>query len=123
MNTKFIRILVLLVSVTVLLSSCLNIEFFNGVPVSTDTSEITQDLSENTREKETEKKTEAQTTTPTAEAKPIVKNDFVINKNTGKFHSPACHYVDMMNEENKDFVSSTRQDLVDEGYSPCLLCQ
>ena len=123
MNAKFIRILVLLVSVTALLSSCLNLEFFNGVPVSTDTSEITQDLSENTREKETEKKTEAQTTTPTAEAKPIVKNDFVINKNTGKFHSPTCHYVDMMNEENKDFVSSTRQDLVDEGYSPCLLCQ
>ena len=84
MNTKFIRILVLLVSVTVLLSSCLNLEFFNGVPVSADTSEITQDLSENTREKETEKETEAQTATPTAEAKPIVKNDFVINKNTGK---------------------------------------
>ena len=120
MNTKFIRILILLVSVTVLFSSCLNLEFFNGVPASADTSEITQDLSETALQKESEKETEAQTTT---ETKPIVKNDFVINKNTGKFHSPTCHYVDMMNEENKNFVSSTRQDLVDDGYSPCIQCQ
>ena len=123
MNRKIISTLVLLVSVTILLSSCLNLEFFNGSPVSSDTSEVTQDLTETTRQKETEKETEAQTTKATPETKPIVKKDLVINKNTGKFHSPTCHYVDMMNEENKNFVSSTRQDLVDRGYSPCSQCQ
>ena len=125
MNTKFIRILTLLVSVTILLSSCLNLEFFNGVPASADTSEITQDLTETSRQKETEKETEGQTTAPSTETNPIAKKDFnfIINKSTGKFHSPTCHYVDMMNEENKDFVSSTRQNLVDEGFAPCLQCQ
>ncbi len=123
MNRKIINTLVLLVSVTILLSSCLNLEFFNGSPVSSDTSEVTQDLTETTRQKETEKETEAQTTKATAETKQVIKKDLVINKNTGKFHSPTCHYVDMMNEENKNFVSSTRQDLVDRGYSPCSQCQ
>lgn len=48
--------------------------------------------------------------------------DYIINKNTGKFHYPSCHSVDQMNDENKVEFSGNRDDLISEGYDACGNC-
>ena len=51
------------------------------------------------------------------------EHDYVANLNTKKFHYPNCYSVTVqMDEENKWFVHCSRQDLIDEGYSPCGNC-
>ncbi|MCD8021234.1 MAG: DNA/RNA non-specific endonuclease [Clostridiales bacterium] len=39
-----------------------------------------------------------------------------------KFHLPTCSSVDKMSEANKKEVTTDRQTLIDEGYSPCGNC-
>ncbi len=62
-----------------------------------------------------------QTTNPTA-SNTTSEYDYVINTNTGKFHHPWCSSVDQMNEENKQFYTGDRDDLIAQGYSPCGRC-
>lgn len=79
--------------------------------------------------KETEKPTEAPAdvvvpapeTTPTAkETSPAM--DYIANKNTKKFHHPECHSVLAMKEKNKEPRHCSREELINEGYSPCGNC-
>lgn len=49
-------------------------------------------------------------------------SEYVINKNTKKFHVPDCQSVDDMAEHNKYIVNDTVQNLISEGYSPCKRC-
>lgn len=62
----------------------------------------------------------AQTSAPTRAPS---KNTYVINKNTKKFHVPSCSSVKQMKESNKKTVTSTRLELVGQGYSPCQRCR
>lgn len=48
--------------------------------------------------------------------------DYIVNRNTGKFHYPSCNDVTRMNESNKWYVNTTRDELVGMGYSPCGHC-
>ena len=48
--------------------------------------------------------------------------DYVLNKNTGKFHYADCESVDAMNESNKIFHSGTRDEAVAMGFVPCENC-
>ena len=48
--------------------------------------------------------------------------DYIINRNTGKFHYTYCSSVKQMKESNKRFYTGNRDDLVSEGYSPCGNC-
>ena len=48
--------------------------------------------------------------------------DYIINRNTGKFHYTYCSSVKQMKESNKRFYTGNRDELVDEGYSPCGNC-
>lgn len=48
--------------------------------------------------------------------------DYIINKNTGKFHYTYCSSVKQMKESNKKFYTGDRDDLVSQGYSPCGNC-
>ncbi len=50
------------------------------------------------------------------------KKDYIINKNTEKFHYTYCSSVKQMKESNKRFYTGFRDDLVAEGYSPCGNC-
>ena len=63
-----------------------------------------------------------QTTNPTSTSDSAIKTDYVINTNTNKFHYPSCSSVDQMSEENKQFFTGSRDDLVAQGYSPCGRC-
>lgn len=60
--------------------------------------------------------TEPATTTET------VGINYVINRNTGKFHYPDCSSVDQMAEHNKKEYTGDRDDLISQGYEPCKRC-
>lgn len=49
-------------------------------------------------------------------------NQYVLNTNTKKFHKPSCSSVKQMKDKNKKIVSWTRQEIIDQGYSPCGRC-
>jgi competence protein ComEC len=48
--------------------------------------------------------------------------DYVLNTNTKKFHYPWCSSVDQMNESNKQYYTGNREELINQGYSPCKNC-
>lgn len=47
---------------------------------------------------------------------------YVLNKNTKKFHLPSCKSVSEMKESNKVLFYGTRDEAIEEGYSPCGRC-
>lgn len=48
--------------------------------------------------------------------------DYVVNTNTGKFHRPSCRHVNKISDSNRWDVHTDRQELIDEGYEPCKVC-
>lgn len=48
---------------------------------------------------------------------------YVLNKNTMKFHYPSCSSVEKMEDKNKEYVTTSREELIKEGYSPCGNCE
>ncbi len=48
--------------------------------------------------------------------------DFVANKSTKKFHKPDCSWVEKTKEENRLYITSTREQMIADGYSPCGTC-
>ncbi len=49
--------------------------------------------------------------------------DYVVNTNSRKFHYPYCDSVRKMKESNKWYFKGDRQELIDEGYTPCRNCK
>ena len=47
---------------------------------------------------------------------------YILNVNSGKFHLPDCRSVNQMKEKNKMEITGTRDELVQQGYSPCQNC-
>ena len=47
---------------------------------------------------------------------------YVLNTNTGKFHTEDCYYIDTIAEHNKRITQSTREELIQLGYTPCQVC-
>ena len=47
---------------------------------------------------------------------------YVVNTNTGKFHRPDCSSVTDMASHNMEETTKSREELIDEGYSPCGRC-
>ena len=50
-------------------------------------------------------------------------NTYVLNTNSKKFHSPDCSSVSKISENNKQVFEGTREELIDDGYSPCGICK
>lgn len=48
---------------------------------------------------------------------------YILNTNTKKFHYPSCDSVNDMKEDNKKEFTSNRDDLINQGYSPCQRCR
>lgn len=48
---------------------------------------------------------------------------YVLNTSTMKFHYPSCSSVAAMSEKNKQYVETSREELVEKGYSPCGNCE
>lgn len=49
--------------------------------------------------------------------------EYIANRNTGKFHYPGCSSVKKMKESNKLTVRATREEMIADGYSPCGNCR
>lgn len=63
-------------------------------------------------------------TDDTSEAQTEAANEdtYIVNTNTGKFHKPSCRSVKQMKESNKSERTTTRDELISEGYEPCKNC-
>lgn len=48
---------------------------------------------------------------------------YVINTNSGKFHLPTCSSVEDMSPSNRQDYVGDRQELLDQGYTPCGVCK
>ena len=48
---------------------------------------------------------------------------YIANKNTKKFHYPSCSSVSDMKEKNKEYYYGSRDELIDNGYTPCKRCK
>ena len=48
--------------------------------------------------------------------------EYILNKNTKKFHLPTCSSADDIAKNNKVIVTGTIEDIKDEGYIPCAKC-
>ena len=68
---------------------------------------------------------ESETTEPAVEESTeaiSAAQDYVVNKSSKKFHYPHCESVGKMKESNKEFVTATREALLDRGCDPCGNC-
>ena len=48
---------------------------------------------------------------------------YVLNLNSKKFHYPSCSGVADISDRNKKEVTATRQDLINQGFDPCGMCE
>ncbi len=49
--------------------------------------------------------------------------EYVLNKNTKKFHVPECSSVKDIKSKNKIIVKENREELLEQGYEPCGVCK
>lgn len=61
--------------------------------------------------------TEATSATETSE-----QQEYVLNTHTMKFHYPDCSSITQMSDANKKAITASRENLIQEGYSPCGNC-
>lgn len=52
----------------------------------------------------------------------VVKDTYILNVNTKKFHYPSCSSVKQMSDKNKQTYTGSRDDLISQGYDPCKKC-
>lgn len=96
---------------------CFNVFCYNaqpGIDIDYATGDSKATISEGTLTVNTDSETLGQSASDLSE--------YVINKNTKKFHVPDCKSVADMAEHNKYIVNDTVQNLINEGYSPCKKC-
>lgn len=66
--------------------------------------------------------TSADIATSLPEGDEEVCQDYVLNKNTHKFHYTWCKSADKIKETNREDYYGSREDLISQGYSPCGNC-
>lgn len=49
--------------------------------------------------------------------------DYVLNKNTHKFHYPSCSSADDIKPQNRWDYNGTREEIIAMGYEPCKRCK
>lgn len=50
-------------------------------------------------------------------------SSYIANTNSHKFHKPSCSSVSDMKEKNKWYFEGSRDELINQGYSPCKRCK
>ena len=58
---------------------------------------------------------------PSQEEEPQIT--YILNKNTKKFHKPACRSAQQISPKNYAESFDTREDIIAQGYSPCGNCK
>ena len=54
---------------------------------------------------------------------PAATQQYVLNRNTKKFHKPTCSSVKQMKEKNRQVYEGTREEIIQRGYAPCKRCK
>lgn len=92
------------------------------VTVTTDGKKLTWKTE---RQGETAKNDETASEAESGQAKAAAEAEdtYVVNSNTKVFHRPDCSSVGKMKPENRETVTSGREDLIGQGYSPCGSCK
>lgn len=75
-----------------------------------------------TTEAYTTESTGAETVQPSGGSS-SAKSTYILNTNTMKFHSPGCRAIARMKEKNKQEVYASKEELIQQGYQPCGICQ
>ena len=97
--------------------------------ITTTTEKSTTTTEETTTTTEETTTTTATTTTTTTKAtttttaKQAVKQLWILNTNTMKFHEPGCTSVGKIKPENYLEFKGTYQQCKDKGYDPCGVCK
>lgn len=47
---------------------------------------------------------------------------YILNRNTHKFHYKNCYTIEFMHQENKVYCNDTRENIVNNNYTPCKKC-
>lgn len=94
---------------------------FNCSPDESYVAGEPQGSSQNTTTKETVSETTITETTTSTENTQNTQL-YVVNTNTKKFHLPDCSSAKRIKDENRMEVNSTKEELIEEGYSPCKNC-
>ena len=84
-----------------------------GNPVSDDSEEFTRSFEDEIQADEDE---EANTEEESEEI------TFVLNTNTRKFHYPYCSSVKDIKDKNKRETTLSRDEIINQGYTPCKRC-
>ena len=50
------------------------------------------------------------------------ENTYILNTNSKKFHKPSCKDIGRISESNRSEITTTRDALIKEGYTPCGHC-
>ena len=50
------------------------------------------------------------------------EQEYVLNRNTRKFHRPECPSVTHIKEKNRGTFTGSRDELIGQGYEPCQNC-
>ncbi len=50
------------------------------------------------------------------------RKKYVLNTKTLKFHLPSCSEADRITDDNRKNTTTTREALLDQGYTPCQKC-
>lgn len=64
----------------------------------------------------------AAVTKPAQQNNNSMTTTFIANKNTKKFHYPYCSSVKQMKNKNKKELNCSREEAIQQGYSPCGNC-
>lgn len=64
----------------------------------------------------------ATVTKPAEQNNNSANTTFIANKNTKKFHYPYCSSVKQMKDKNKKELNCSREEAIQQGYSPCGNC-
>ena len=51
------------------------------------------------------------------------QSHYILNTSSRKFHLPDCSGAASISADNRQDYTGTRQDLIDQGYSPCGICK
>lgn len=103
-------------------SVCFNVYCYNvqpGIKINYATGES---VVENSSSQYDYKQNTTQNSKVNANKNPDYKTVYILNMHTKKFHYTNCESVKNMKEENKKYLSCTREQLISQGYSPCKLC-
>lgn len=102
---------------------CFNVFCYNIQPgVTIDNATGDSVLSENSISDTTESQT-SETASAALSTKESIKQTYILNTNTHKFHYPSCSSVKDMKDWNMKTYTGLRDDLIAQGYEPCSQCK